>query len=144
MKIYFYLCPIFFLCWGTSLKGQISAETETNLQLNTIDTIQAGDNVMIDKNGQLHFTTNGQSKQIESKNELSLSSKYLNYGVGYEGAFYYKHNNRVYLGGLVRAVTGSQTVDWFDLVGTLPKGYRPEKIVYVQATQNGNSIRSPT
>ncbi|HPF10652.1 MAG TPA: hypothetical protein PKW08_05035 [Flavobacteriaceae bacterium] len=72
---------------------------------------------------------------VETPTNATLNSGWTNYSATYESAGYYKHNNRVYLRGLLRntnPIVGSGTV-----IFTLPSGYRPSKRKICTAMQNG-------
>ncbi|MEZ4874748.1 MAG: hypothetical protein R2793_04690 [Flavobacteriaceae bacterium] len=72
---------------------------------------------------------------VESPTNATLTASWTNYSSTYENAGYYKHNNRVYLRGLVRntnLIVGSGSV-----IFTLPVGYRPSKRKICTGMQNG-------
>ncbi len=138
MKHIYFLSIILLVCLNFSLTGQISIDSEINIQLNSIDTITTEKNMMIDQDGKLHHAITNQI--IETNHPLPLDSDYTNYGAGYEDAYYYKDEHRVYLGGLVRKITSPYTIETHDFIGTLPLEYRPADKIKVKLHQQGNII----
>ena len=138
MKHIYSLSIIFLICASASLTGQISIDSELNIQLNSIDTIASENNMMIDQDGKLHHAISNQI--IESNHPIPLNSEYANYGAGYEDAYYYKDEHRVYLGGLVRKITSPFTIEALDVIGTLPLEYRPAHNVLVKFNQQSNIL----
>lgn len=140
MKYYLSMYFLLFLIMNDDLSGQISAESEIDIQLNVIDTLISNKSIVADRNGILYLSDDNQDSEPEANISLPLSNDYNDYGFQYEGGSYYKHNNRVHLGGLIRKVTGTFRIEDNDMIAILPKEYRPSKNIYPRATQNGNTV----
>ncbi len=76
---------------------------------------------------------------VEGVQPLAYSNGWENYGAGFQGIRFYKHQKRVYIEGLARKVNGPILEG--NIIGTLPVGYRPDSSLIFKGHQNVGTPR---
>ncbi|WP_375237931.1 hypothetical protein [Aurantibacter sp.] len=81
---------------------------------------------------------NYSSETIETENGVSYATNWSDFGSGYEGVTYYKHNGRVYIDGM--AIKSSIIIQ-DEVIFTLPAGYQPTGRITATGQRLNESIR---
>ncbi len=129
---------VFFFC--SQLRAQGDMEVDGKLKVMSMDTLTSSSHVVVKKtDGTLALASSNLTNEVEEPIALPLDPDFSNYGLGYQSPFYYKHEERVYLQGLLRKKAGF--VENTDVLATLPVGCRPDSRIMVFGQQGNASVR---
>lgn len=134
---YIALSIFLFCCLG--MAAQISVETELIKINNPTKGIKNGSPLVLSSEGDIAVLAPDNIDEIEKVNEISYYPNYENYGAGFAEGTYYKHNHRVYLGGLIKSINNQISVG--DTIFILPPAYRPDKRILAKGHQDLATIR---
>lgn len=129
---------IFLLC-SFGMAAQISVETDLIKINNPNKDIKNGRPLVLTSEGDIAILAPENIDDIDKLNEISYYPNYEDSDSGYAKGSYYKHNNRVYLGGLINKINGQIMVG--DTIFILPPAYRPDKRILAKGHQTGNPMR---
>ncbi len=120
---------------------QVGIEIDGKVKINYPETQQAGaqlQKVVVKENGQLAIKASEDPVLIESPKPLPYFGNYSNFTTEHEAGYYYKHDNRVYLGGIA---SNYESIQHNDTIAILPPGYRPLNRLIATGFQNSKTIR---
>lgn len=143
MKTTINLIIFFFIVSLNLLRSQVMFELDSTLQLNNLDTVtQTSDLFDLTRieSKELSVKPPSQSASIEGLQFVEYSPNFEDYGANYEKAHYYKHEDVVYLGGLVRRISGGPYLAG-DILFVLPNSHRPKFRILATAIQNNSLLR---
>lgn len=119
---------------------QFIIEVDSTLILHNLDTVGSAEYLVVrDEDGILAKQNVEPIEYVELEKSLPYFPNYVDYGAGYENGIYYKENNRVFLGGLIRRINGPITNG--DTICILPAAYQPFRRVLLHGFQDSQGIR---
>ena len=122
------------------LFAQGDLEVDGKIKVGHLDTISSTSYVVTrNANGNLALIENSEIHPVENAHELPLTSNYLHYGVGYQAGMFYRHDERVFMDGLLRKQTG--VVENGDVLCVLPPNYRPLMRTIAFGRQGHHAVR---
>ena len=134
----FTMCLLFF---SLHIFAQATLEIDGALKLGELSTESNADQFTIGKDGALILNPiNPPIIETEIPQPIQYHPEYADYGVNYEIGMYYKHDRRVYLGGLVRKISGGNiAID--DTIGYIDREYWPAETIVAHGFKSGKSVR---
>ena len=122
------------------ISAQVGIELDGTVKLNQLDTVSAGaqmNKLVLKEDGTLAIKDAEPTVSAETPQALPLMDGFINSNY-FEDSYYYKHNKRVYLGGVVMKPGG---IEINDTIAVLPPGYRPAKRLLTSAVSGITAIR---
>ena len=140
-KILVLLVSILAGC-NNQMLSQVQFEMDNNLVLKNLDTVTNNSSLYELTRSSDHELNVKQASSIhiEGLQNIPYNSGFENYGASYKNGHFYKHENRVYLGGLIRRTNGGPFLN-DDVIFVLPNGYRPEYRLIAKGSQSGSLLR---
>ena len=142
-KLTLLIIPI-FLFFTVHLNSQIYVEVDGQLKLGHADTVSTEGQIVVRKSdGILAVTDLDDLIPVETALPLPYTAQWEDYNVGFQKGTFYKHNDRVFLNGLVRKGGGFPDTLYsnIDTLCVLPEGYRPWNRVIVYGKHQSNNVR---
>ena len=125
------------------LMGQVQLELDGDAVIQVLDTVNFASPIFeltIDDTKELKVKPSNYGEAIEGLQDVPYFSDFEDYEASYEKGHYYKHDDRVYLGGLIRKISGGPYLN-NDTLFVLPDPYKPTFRVLAAGSQNGSMLR---
>lgn len=134
----FTICLLFF---SLHIFAQATLEIDGALKLGELWTLSNADQFTIGKEGELILNpANPPNIETEVPRSIQYHPDYEDYGANYEVGMYYKHDRRVYLGGLVRKASGGN-IFVGDTIGYIEREYWPAERIVAYGFQGNATVR---
>ncbi len=123
--------------------GQVQLELDGDAVIQVLDTVNFASamyELTIDDTKELKVKPANYGEEIEGLQDIPYFPDFEDYEIFYEKGHFYKHDDRVYLGGLIRKISGGPYVH-NDTLFVLPDPYKPIHRVLAAGSQTGSMLR---